>query len=216
MKPLLLLDVDGVLNPYTRIQRAPDRSGRFESIEEFSLFPAPEEVAPYLYDDFTLHLLYPLGAPMPVALSMQMGADITALQDVVEIGYATTWETDVEQVAEVMGLPYDRSAGTVVIAWPQRPFSKPSGLWLDSTRIQQTGGSWKTPFVVDWMRQYHPNRPWLWADDDIRKVDAAYIKTTGLTVPPTPDWYVTHRVNPDRGLTPDDITRFREWAERLA
>lgn len=213
MKPLLLLDVDGVLNPYPRIQRAPDRGGRFESLEEFSLLPQWEKDAPHVYSDYELSLLHPVGAPMPVALSKQMGADITALQNVVEIGYATTWELDVEQVADVIGLPFDAHN---VITWPERPFSKPTGLWLDSTRIQQVGGSWKTPFVVDHMRRYHPDRPWLWADDDIRKVDAEYIKTTGPTVTPTPDWFSAYRVTPERGLTRQDLSQIRTWAKGLA
>lgn len=233
MKPLLLLDVDGVLNPYTRLQRAPDCKGRIKSVTEFSLDPPPLGANPFLYDDFSLHLLHPLGAPMPVALSKQMGADLTALTDVLDIGYATTWETDVEQVAEVIGLPYD---GTEVIMWPQRPFSSPKSPkdpWYQSARIQMSGGSWKTPFVVDYMLRHHPLQPWLWVDDDVRKVDAAYVDTAyRVHFDRAPGGFnvsaihlagakpggtaVPYRVNPNRGLTTEDVARIRQWAKDSA
>ncbi|PVE10903.1 HAD domain-containing protein [Streptomyces scopuliridis] len=85
-KPLLLIDVDGPLNPYLALAA---------------------EGAP---EGYVRHWMRPSGwpadQPLPVLLNPEHGVELLALADRYELVWATTWENDAnEWIAPVLGLP---------------------------------------------------------------------------------------------------------------
>ncbi|MFD7089388.1 hypothetical protein ACFV94_16530 [Streptomyces sp. NPDC059896] len=85
-KPLLLIDVDGPLNPYLALtaERAPEGYARH----------------------WTRPSGWPEDQPLPVLLNPEHGVELLALADRYELVWATTWEDDANAwIGPVLGLP---------------------------------------------------------------------------------------------------------------
>jgi hypothetical protein len=149
MRPVLLVDVDGPLNPYAaKPHRRPAGYGthrlstpRWEAAERrrLALWGLPDERV----------------RPLRVWLNPDHGPALAALP--FDLVWATTWEEEANTfIAPVLGLP----------ALPYIP-------WL-SPRPEAPGGGvyWKTPEVVAWAQ----GRAFAWVDDEITDADRAWVR----------------------------------------
>lgn len=186
-KPLLLLDVDGVLSPLT---------------------DAP--LAAYTYETHYVPERGPEGAQTGPVWRMQFtrshGTELRDLSRLFDIVWATAWGHDADRVfAPILGLPQ-----LPVVTWPG------NGHDLAATRRPRGAGSWKTPHLLAWLDTQHPGRPWVWVDDGIRPADTekvAHHYATSADSPPA-SWLC--HIQPDMGLLPDDFIRLRDWATNRA
>lgn len=155
MRPLLLLDVDGPLNPH-RAKTVPPGYQPHEITEGAKTWR--------------------------VLLNQHHGVELNALADTFDLAWATSWEHGANRLlSPLLGLPNDLP----VIIWPSRePVRR---------------GSWKTPYVANWVG----DRPFVWVDDDVDDFDVTYFAE---------DHQLVHRVDASTGLTPDDFAAIRAWA----
>ncbi|MFE7191734.1 hypothetical protein [Kitasatospora sp. NPDC057541] len=149
MRPLLLIDVDGPLNPYAaKPHRRPEGytthrllTPRWEAAERRRLtaYGLPDRPA----------------KPLRVWLNPEHGPSLTALP--FDLVWATTWEHEADDfLAPLLGLP-----ALPVITWSE-PRQQPAD-----------GVFWKTPDIVSWAR----GRPFAWIDDQITAADHAWVRT---------------------------------------
>lgn len=198
MKPLLLLDVDGPINPYRLITTHSHRPPKARVGEE-----------PYIYER---HLLRPSTwvdpEPLPVLISKEMGADLAALQDLYTMVWATTWEEDGNALlAPLLGLP-----PLPVIAWPEAAQE-----WALFPRHK---GTWKTRWILRWLDDFArlpdgTHTPWVWIDDEIGPGDGDLVRKhygeqRGELRKQT-RWLL--QIQPMHGLRRNDLVDLREWAE---
>ncbi|GFE25477.1 hypothetical protein RB199_25635 [Streptomyces libani] len=104
--------------------------------------------------------------------------------------WATTWKTEANTwIGPVLGLPE-----LPAVDWPQMHHRDPEGV------------HWKTRYLVT----SAAGRPFAWVDDEIGPRDRAWIARhhTGPGL--------AHRVDPAKGLLPDDFAALREWAAEVA
>ncbi|MDH6131067.1 hypothetical protein P3T37_000434 [Kitasatospora sp. MAA4] len=147
-RPLLLLDVDGPLNPYAaKPQRRPAgyRTHRLLTPR----WVAAEQRRLAAWD-------IPESRPRPlrVWLNPDHGPALAALP--FDLVWATTWEEEANAyVSPVLGLPE-----LPFIAWSV-PRPTPEG-----------GVFWKTPEIVAWAA----GRPFAWVDDEIGEPDRAWVR----------------------------------------
>lgn len=150
-KPLLLLDVDGVLNPWTKITRKGHQAG----------------------DDYTKHVFHELGEfpdGLAVLLADSHGPALRSLADDFTLVWATTWEEDANKyVSPLLGLPTD----VPVIHWPDHA--------RDKQHREGRNGSWKTPWIARWLADFAPGLAWAWVDDEINRYDRKWFKQWYLT-----------------------------------
>jgi len=156
MRPLLLLDFDGPLNPH-RAAGIPSGYQRHEITE----------------GDKTWRVL----------LNQQHGVELNALADTFDLVWATSWEHGANRLlSPLLGLPNDLP----VIVWPSRePVRR---------------GSWKTPYVANWVG----DRPFVWVDDEVDDFDQTFFAE---------DHQLVHRVDPQTGLRAADFAAIRAWAD---
>ncbi|WP_053756840.1 MULTISPECIES: hypothetical protein [Streptomyces] len=181
VRPVLLVDVDGPLNPYAaKPYRRPEgyethrmMTPRWEAAErrrlaEWGLPNRPVK-------------------PLRVWLNPNHGPALTALP--FDLVWATTWEEEADEfIAPVLGLPT-----LPYIPWPS-PRPEPAG-----------GVFWKTPEIVAWAKC----RPFAWVDDEISEADHAWVQEHHHGPA------LLHRVDPRRGLEPDDFAALTAWAMRI-
>ncbi|MFE6868137.1 hypothetical protein ACFVFS_16430 [Kitasatospora sp. NPDC057692] len=148
MRPLLLMDVDGPLNPYAaKPHRRPEGYGthrlltpRWEAAERRRLtaYGLPNKPA----------------KPLRVWLNPEHGPALAALP--FDLAWATTWEHEANDfLAPLLGLPV-----LPVITWSE-PRPQPEG-----------GVFWKTPDIVAWAA----GRPFAWVDDQITDADRDWVR----------------------------------------
>ncbi|WP_328958178.1 hypothetical protein [Kitasatospora purpeofusca] len=149
MQPLLLLDVDGPLNPYAaKPHRRPEgyrthrvMTPRWHAAERARLRAHGLPNKPV--------------KPLRIWLNPDHGPALTALP--FALTWATTWEAEANAfIAPLLGLPE-----LPVITWPD-PRPQP-----------EDGVFWKTPAIVAWAR----GRPFAWVDDEITDADRTWIAT---------------------------------------
>ncbi|WP_420492884.1 hypothetical protein [Kitasatospora camelliae] len=148
MRPMLLVDVDGPLNPYAaKPYRRPEgylthrlQTPRWEAAERrrLSAWGLPNKPV----------------KPLRVWLNPGHGPALAALP--FDLVWATTWEEEANDfLAPLLGLPE-----LPYIAWPE-------------PRPETVGGVfWKTPEIVDWAS----GRPFAWVDDQITDADRAWAR----------------------------------------
>jgi hypothetical protein len=148
VRPALLVDVDGPLNPYAaKPHQRPDGymthrllTPRWEAAERRRLaeWGRPGKRA----------------KPLRVWLNPSHG---TALIDLpFDLVWATTWEQEANDfLAPVLGLP-----------------SLPVIAWLDPRPDPAAGVFWKTPQIVSWAQ----GRAFAWIDDEITDADRAWVR----------------------------------------
>ncbi|WP_406492734.1 hypothetical protein OG936_04645 [Streptomyces sp. NBC_00846] len=105
MKPLLLIDIDGPLNPYAALTRR------------------------RVPDGYALHLMRPTGwdygMPLPVLLNPEHGKALRGLAGRYELVWATTWKDEAnEWIGPRLGLPR-----LPYIDWPSMHGSAPDGTY---------------------------------------------------------------------------------------
>ena len=189
-RPLLLLDVDGPLNPY----RLLTRRGHVEP-----KLRAGESRFTYL-----VHELEPtdwIGTEKCRGLvSPDHGRALIELTEVFTLVWASTWEESAnELLSPLLGLPE-----LPVIEWPDRARE-----WALVDRHQ---GSWKSKHIAAWLTRYADGSPWVWVDDEITRADREwfhrhYGDSRGALVPPR--WLLT--IDPRHGLREFDFQELHAW-----
>ena len=155
MRPLLLLDFDGPLNPH-RAEQAPPGYQPREIVE----------------GDKTWRVL----------IDPRHGAELAALAGSFDQVWATSWEHGANRLlSPLLGLPSDL----------------PTILWPDRTPVRR--GSWKTPYVADWVG----DRPFAWVDDEVGEAENVRFPGAHQLIRP-----VDARI----GLTGADFAALRGWA----
>jgi hypothetical protein len=148
VRPFLLIDVDGPLNPHAA---KPHR--RPEGYQTYR-FMTPRWRAVQRRQLEAWGLPGRRAKPLRVWLNADHGTALAALP--FDLIWATTWEQEAnDYIAPALGLP-----SLPFIAWPD-PRPKPEG-----------GVFWKTPPVVAWAK----GRPFAWIDDEITDADHAWVR----------------------------------------
>lgn len=145
MKPLLLIDIDGPLNPYAALSLATAPAG------------------------YTRHRMRPTGwttgVPLPVLLSPAHGDELRALAGRYELVWATTWKDEAnEWVGPRIGLP-----PLPYIDWPAMHAVTVDGTyWKTRYVVDYADGrpfAWVddeiTGLDTDWVAAHHPGRALL-------------------------------------------------------
>jgi hypothetical protein len=148
MQPILLIDVDGPLNPYAaKPTQRPDGY-------------TTHRLLPQSWVAEQRSLLTMLGMPnkrvkpLRVWLNPDHGPALAALP--FALVWATTWEHEAnEYIGPVLGLPE-----LPVITWPESRTEPDGGLY------------WKTPEIVAWAA----GRPFAWIDDEITDADQDWVR----------------------------------------
>jgi hypothetical protein len=148
MRPLLMIDVDGPLNPYAaKPHRRPEGYLTYR-------FMTPRWQAAQRDRLKAWGTPYKHIKPLRVWLNPDHGTALTALP--FDLVWATTWEQEAnDYVAPALGLP-----GLPFVRWPD-PRPEPAG-----------GVFWKTPEIVAWAG----GRPFAWIDDEITDADRAWVQ----------------------------------------
>ncbi|MEV7232643.1 HAD domain-containing protein [Streptomyces sp. NPDC051020] len=145
MKPLLLIDIDGPLNPYAALSRRHTPAG------------------------YTKHRMRPTGwtegPALPVLLNPAHGAELLALTDRYTLVWATTWEDEAnEWIGPHLGLP-----PLPYIDWPAMHGSAPDGtLWKTQYVVAYAAGrpfAWVDDEITErdraWITRQGPGRSLL-------------------------------------------------------
>ncbi len=148
VQPLLMIDVDGPLNPYAA---KPHR--RPEGYQTYR-FMTPRWRAAERQRLSAWGLPQKRAKPLRVWLNTDHGTALAALP--FELVWATTWEQEANDfVAPALGLP-----GLPFVAW-EDPRPEPAD-----------GVFWKTPQIVAWAK----GRSFAWIDDEITDADHAWVR----------------------------------------
>ncbi|WP_030246392.1 hypothetical protein [Streptomyces sp. NRRL S-350] len=187
-KPLLLLDVDGPLNPFAAPKRRPD-GYTTHRVRPTWWVQKQEGLAAAQAKAVTRakHAKRPVGRvkPMRVWLNPLHGPELLGLP--YELVWATGWMSEANtHIGPNIGLP-----------------ELPYITWTEMFRADPDGLHWKTRDVVAWAA----GRPFVWVDDELGPQDAEWIAANH------PGPALTVHVHPAKGLLADDFTALREWAE---
>lgn len=146
-KPLLLLDVDGPLNPWAA---KPHRR--------------PEGYSTHRLDPVDIHgkkwSVFHRGKLLRVWLNETHGPELLKLGEKFELIWASTWGPEANRlIGPVLGLPELEYVNFWVHSdLPEKP-----------ERVD--GVYWKTPLITEWAA----GRPFAWVDDEVREEDRAYL-----------------------------------------
>ncbi|MFE7712763.1 hypothetical protein ACFU6I_45170 [Streptomyces sp. NPDC057486] len=145
MKLLLLIDIDGPLNPYAALSRR------------------------RIPDGYTRHRMRPtgwtVGPALPVLLNPAHGAELLALAGRYDLVWATTWEGEAnEWIGPHLGLP-----PLPYIDWPAMHGSAPDGtLWKTQYVVEYAAGrpfAWVDDEITErdraWIARQGPGRSLL-------------------------------------------------------
>lgn len=114
-------------------------------------------------------------------LNRQHGVELNALAGAFDLVWASSWEHGANRLlGPLLGLP-----------------ELPTILWPDRPRVHR--GSWKTPYVADWVG----DRPFAWVDDEIGEVERARFPRQ-LILP----------IDPRVGLTGQHFGELRAWGRK--
>lgn len=145
-KPLLLLDVDGPLNPWAA---KPHR--RPEGYSTYRMNPTARDGTPWTRAHRKL---------LRVWLNEAHGPQILTLGETFELVWASTWGPEANKlIGSVLGLPELE----YVDFWASDP---------EPDRRERTAGVyWKTPLLVEWAA----GRPFAWVDDEVTEADREHV-----------------------------------------
>jgi hypothetical protein len=145
MKPLLLIDIDGPLNPYAALSRRRPPHG------------------------YRRHRMRPTGwtegPPLPVLLNPEHGSELLALAGRYELVWATTWKDEAnEWIGPHLGLP-----PLPYIDWPLMHGDAPDGTYWKTQYIVRYAAGRPFAWVDDeitaldraWVAAHHPVRALL-------------------------------------------------------
>jgi hypothetical protein len=146
-KPLLLIDVDGPLNPYAA---KPHR--RPEGYSTHRLNPTTQDGE---------HWTAAYGKPLRIWLKETHGVELLKLGEFFDLAWASMWGPEAnEWIGPLIGLP-------------ELPYVD---FWADDPHPEKAARSdqgifWKTPLLVE----HAAGRPFAWIDDEIHDGDREYI-----------------------------------------
>lgn len=186
-QPLLMIDVDGVLNPFPL-----DRHSSLPGLgfELHHLTPQDYDVSNPLHGNANTYQVYlnPEHGRMLLELAEKTG---------IELAWGTTWEHEANRlIAPLLGLPE--------LAQVAR-FPRPGFRW--------TGQTWKLEGMRTFAAQPEmADRPVIWLDDDLHDdaIDWARERTAGGA--PT----AIVQVNGGSGFRQRHVEWIESWLERLA
>ncbi|GHB06022.1 MULTISPECIES: hypothetical protein [Streptomyces] len=145
MKPLLLIDIDGPLNPYEALsRRRPPKGYRRHSMRPTG---------------------WTAGPALPVLLNPEHGDELLALTGLYELAWATTWKNEAnEWIAPRLGLP-----PLPYIDWPRMHGLTGNGTyWKTRYVVEYAAGrpfAWVDDEITDldtgWVAGHHPGRALL-------------------------------------------------------
>ncbi|MEU9043964.1 MULTISPECIES: hypothetical protein [unclassified Kitasatospora] len=186
-QPLLLLDVDGPLNPFAAPKRRPDGYRTYRLLPGWWVAKQERQAAAQArLATRAKHAKRPAGRvkPLRVWLNPAHGPELLALP--YELVWATGWMSEANtHIGPHIGLPE-----LPYIRWTEMFGEDPDGL------------HWKTRDVVAWAA----GRAFVWVDDELGPQDAEWIAANH------PGPALTLHVNPRIGLLADDFAALREWA----
>lgn len=187
MKPKLLLDIDGVLNPYAaKPTRRPEGYETFRYIRTGAgarLAPRAERRQGKALEEH-----WRTGG-IRVWLNCAHGPMLTALTDVVDLVWATAWQDEANMlVGPVVGLPE-----LPVIKFPRKEY-------------YEFGHIFKLGDVIE----YVGDEPFAWLDDDFEPDDIAWAKARAADGIPT----LFVQIDPAIGLRQEDLNWVEDWASR--
>lgn len=187
-KPLLLLDVDGPLNPWKQVGKRGRRGGGGRRI-----------LPGYTAHDLRGVIGFPDG--LQVILNPAHNDALRALSETFTLIWATAWQEEANEfIGPLLGLRH-----LPVIEWPAHV--------VEDQRREGRNGSWKTPWVSRWLAYYAPGIPWAWVDDEVNRYDRFWFAQHHYGGDPGP--HLIHRVEEGRGLVDDDFVLIRDWAASL-
>lgn len=147
LRPLLMIDVDGPLNPFGAMS-----DHRPDGYEAHHLL-TPGWVATQMTRNAEWGYPERQPVPLPMWLNPAHGPALMALP--FELAWATTWEDEANTyLAPLLGLPE-----LPFVAWSAPRWTSSDGLF------------WKTPEVVSWAA----GRPFAWLDDEITGADREWV-----------------------------------------
>lgn len=213
-KPLLLVDVDGPLNPTTlRVRKGDEEAAAFVMHEMrprgYEVLP-PEELerrmADWRADRISGWVRPKPGNPLPVRISPLHAAQFAALAEVFDIVWATTWLDEANRhLSPLLGLPDDL---------PWVPFTAEELANKNRPQLGRRNGSWKTPIIARWLDDHHPGRAWAWVDDEVNQRDRTWFRDHHYALRDAVPHLVL-RVEDHRGLRSDDFNRLRDFATSI-
>lgn len=146
-KPLLLIDVDGPLNPFNASNRKAEAFG----YRAYQTNPLTED-GRYWKDAF--------GYTLKVRLKREHGEELLKLADVFELVWATAWEHDANVwIAPKIGLP----------ELPVIEFKK---LLAKFPEPPEPGLHWKAAAILAYATAF--DRPFAWLDDEVGGKEGMY------------------------------------------
>ena len=204
-KPLLLLDVDGPLNPYPRLgwlqalldgtdadypetrPQAQD-TGRAENQNLAEVVFTEHEVDSHGRDDMEFT------PRVRVRLSPSHGRHLVALSATYDLVWCTFWEYAANHsISPLLGL-----GDLHAVTFPTK-----------AIYAHRTTGSWKTPHLLAWLDEQLPSPvPWLWVDDEVDQRDQALADSSQPGVPTE-----VMSVDPYTGLSETDFAAIRDFGE---
>lgn len=184
---LLLLDVDGVLNPFAARPTARPRGYRTYRYTPDRRFYAGSNARRHQGLRIWLH-------PAHGAQLRTLAAEAR-----LEMAWATTWLHDANRyVGPAIGLP-----PIPVIEFPLADLAPDESGWTSWT----TTGGWKWPAVA----AYAAGRPLAWLDDDHGLPDFARARADFDRARQGSPTFLCH-VDPRKGLLPEHLRQVADWA----
>jgi hypothetical protein len=193
-RPLLMLDVDGPLNPYAaRPHRRPAGYLTHRLMTPRRLVAEQQRLA--VWGGSRVR-------PVRVWLNPGHGPALSALP--YDLVWATTWEEEANDfLAPLLGLPE-----LPVLRWDRTGHDPADGAVVDGAVADGAaadGVFWKTPQIV----RAAAGRPFAWVDDHITAADRSWVAERH------PGPALLLRIDPRLGLLPADFTALTDWASAL-
>lgn len=212
-KAVLLVDVDGPLNPTTLKTRKGDEEAaafvlhhmRPRGYEELPVEEIERQMAQRRAERMSglLRTGHKPGDPLPVRISALHTGEFARLRERFDIVWATTWLDEANRfLSLLLGLPDDL---------PWVPFTAEELANKDRPQVGRRNGSWKTPIIARWLDEHHPGRAWAWVDDEVNQRDRAWFRDYHYGGrEPVP--HLLLRIEDHRGLRSDDFARLWDFA----
>lgn len=184
-RPLVLLDVDGVLNAVPVLGRSP------------------------AWDDWQTGTARAEGRAFPITWSPSVVSAVRGWLDVADVHWLTTWGHDANaSLRELLGLPELPVAGTYDSPAQGAPdFDGPAHASVAPAAPDPLTGRWWKFDVVREVVRRAPDRRLVWVDDDLRAQDEvrAWMRDHASCLLVAPD--LTSGLSPDQLRTIEDYLR---------
>lgn len=186
-KPILYLDIDGVLNVFPEPHKAPSSHRHLRNWGRWNTFTVPHPDP--RKDDYL------------ITYSLDMLDALLSLSDRYHITWLTDWRNDAVSVfSHNTGFP------TFPVAHAMGADIPGLGIWSYTGHYDSRW--WKANAIVDDM-EANPDRRWSWIDDNIGSAARTYFKSLAK-ITGVKNLMIT--TSERLGITPADIVRLEEFA----